>query len=156
MPQQFLPPEQWFASLPTAYLAAFGLITDESGRVLLVDPNYREHWTLPGGIVEEGEAPHLACRREVAEEVGLERTPGALLALQWSAPRGQRPKPFCSFVFDCGSVHSGVAITLQEEELDGYAFVEPDAAVGMLHPALSPRLSGALRAREEGGTVYVA
>ncbi|MBV2366370.1 NUDIX domain-containing protein [Streptomonospora nanhaiensis] len=152
---QLLPPEQWFASLPTAYLAAFGLITDESGRVLLVDPNYREHWTLPGGVVEEGEAPHLACEREVAEETGLTRTAGDLLALQWSAPREPRPKPFVSFVFDCGQVDSGVEITLQAEELDGYAFLEPRTAVSRLHPALAPRLSGALRARATGTTVYV-
>src|SRR5690606_39748642 len=69
---RLLPPEQWFATLPTAYLTASGLITDTGGRVLLVDPNYREHWTLPGGVVEHAEAPHTACEREVAEEVGLE------------------------------------------------------------------------------------
>ncbi|QBI54489.1 NUDIX domain-containing protein [Streptomonospora litoralis] len=153
---QFLPPEQWFASLPTAYLASFGLITDESGRVLLVDPNYRDHWTLPGGIVEDGEAPHLACEREVAEEVGLQRTAGTLLALQWSAPRGARPRPFLSFVFDCGTIDSGAVITLQEDELDDYAFVAPDAAADLLHPALAPRLTGALKARSEGATVYVS
>jgi|SRR5690625_2391930 len=153
---QFLPPEQWFASLPTAYLAAFGLITDATGRVLLVDPNYREHWTLPGGVVEDGEPPHLACEREVDEEVGLRRTAGVLLSLQWSAPRGVRPKPFVSFVFDCGEVDPGAAITLQEEELDGYAFFEPEAAMGMMDPALAPRLSGALEARSRGATVYVS
>ncbi|MDA8371196.1 MAG: NUDIX hydrolase [Nocardiopsaceae bacterium] len=155
MSQQPLPPEQWFASLPTAYLSSFGLITDESGRVLLVDPNYREHWTLPGGVVEDGEAPHLACEREVAEEVGLVRTAGPLLSIQWSAPMGVRPKPFLAFVFDCGTVAADCAITLQKEELDGYAFVDPGEAVGMLPEALAPRLSGALRARETGSTLYV-
>lgn len=156
MPHAFLPPEQWFASLPTVYLAASGLITDESGNILLVDPNYRENWTLPGGVVEEGEPPHRACEREVAEEVGLIRTAGTLLAVHWSAPEGARPRPFCSFVFDCGSVPSDITITLQAAELDGYAFVEAETAVGMLHPAIAPRLSAALRARKRGGTEYVA
>jgi ADP-ribose pyrophosphatase YjhB (NUDIX family) len=155
MPHEFLPPEEWFASLPTAYVAAFGLITDEAGRVLMVDPNYREHWTLPGGIVEDGEAPHLGCEREVAEEVGLKRTAGALLSVQWSAPRGVRPRPFLSFVFDCGEVDSGTAVTLQVEELDAYAFVPAGEAPARMHPALAPRLAGALRARAEGGTVYL-
>ncbi|GAA3744484.1 8-oxo-dGTP pyrophosphatase MutT (NUDIX family) [Spinactinospora alkalitolerans] len=153
---QILPAEQWFASLPTAYLAASALITDESGNVLLVDPNYREHWTLPGGVVENGEPPHLACEREVAEEVGLTVAAGPLLSCHWSAPRGVRPKPFMSFVFDCGTVAAGTPIVLQEEELDGYAWTEPERAVAMLHPAIAPRLSGALRARAEGGAVYVA
>lgn len=114
-----LPAEQWFASLPTSYLAASGLITDPDGRVLLVDPNYREHWTMPGGVVEHGEAPHLACEREVAEEVGLAVRSGRLLAVHWSAPRPPRPRPFLSFVFDCGTVAADTPIRLQEEELDG-------------------------------------
>ncbi|WP_046470534.1 NUDIX domain-containing protein [Allosalinactinospora lopnorensis] len=156
MPQELLSPEQWFASLPTAYLASSGLITDETGNVLIVDPNYRDHWTLPGGVVEDGEAPHMACEREVAEEVGLDLTAGALLSVQWSAPYGARPKPFLSFVFDCGTVGSGTTITLQESELDDYAFVEPDRAVELLFPPIAPRLSAALRARKTGGTVYVS
>lgn len=156
MSQQPLPPEQWFASLPTAYLSSFGLITDESGRVLLVDPNYREHWTLPGGVVEDGEAPHLACEREVAEEVGLAVRSGRLLAVHWSAPRPPRPRAFLSFVFDCGTVAADTPIRLQEEELDGYVFAEPARALRLMDPALAPRLEAALRARDRGQTVYVA
>ncbi|GAA1097161.1 NUDIX domain-containing protein [Nocardiopsis composta] len=153
---RLLPPEQWFATLPTAYLTASGLITDTGGRVLLVDPNYREHWTLPGGVVEHAEAPHTACEREVAEEVGLEVAAGTLLAVQWSTPRDPRPKAFCSFVFDCGSVPAGTEPAVQAEELDGAAFLEPETALERMHPALAPRLAGALEARRTGHTVYVA
>lgn len=152
----FLPPEQWFATLPTSYLASFGLITDPSGRVLLVEPNYREHWTLPGGVVEQDEPPHLACEREVAEEVGLGVAAGTLLAVQWSAPAGPRPRPFCSFVFDCGRVPADAQITLQAEELDDHAFLDPDTALERMHPALAPRLKAALEGRREGRAVYVA
>ncbi|HKB30855.1 MAG TPA: NUDIX domain-containing protein, partial [Streptosporangiaceae bacterium] len=67
----FLEPAEWFASLPTVYLAAGALITDPSGRVLLVKPNYRDHWAVPGGICEQGEPPHEACARELLEELGL-------------------------------------------------------------------------------------
>lgn len=151
---RLLPPAEWFASLPTAYLSAFGLITDPDGGVLLVDPNYREHWTLPGGVVEDGEPPHTGCEREVAEEVGLVLPAGPLLSLQWSAPRGDRPKPFLAFVFDCGTVPADTAIILQEAELDGFAFVEPAEALTLMHPALAPRLAGALRARESGRVAY--
>lgn len=150
-----LPAEQWFASLPTSYLAASGLITDPDGRVLLVDPNYREHWTMPGGVVEHGEAPHLACEREVAEEVGLAVRSGRLLAVHWSAPRPPRPRAFLSFVFDCGTVAADTPIRLQEEELDGYVFAEPARALRLMDPALAPRLEAALRARGRGETVYV-
>lgn len=156
MSEGLLPPEQWFASLPTAFLAASGLVTDQAGRVLIVDPNYREDWTLPGGVVEDGEPPHLACEREVAEEVGLHLTAGTLLAVQWSAPSGTRPKPFLALVFDCGTVSPDSTITLQESELDDYAFVAPEEAVGLLFPPIAPRLSAALRAREAGSAIYIS
>ena len=68
--------ESWFASLPTMYGSAAALITDTDGpsaRVLLVKPNYRAGWSLPGGILEEGEPPHVGCFREVEEELGLAR-----------------------------------------------------------------------------------
>jgi hypothetical protein len=41
----------WYASLPVLYAAAAALITDSAGQVLLVKPNYRDHWTLQGSGV---------------------------------------------------------------------------------------------------------
>src|SRR5580704_411891 len=76
----------WFASLPTMFAAAAALFTDPSGRVLLVKPNYRDHWSLPGGMLEHGEPPHVGCRREVAEELGIDIVPGPLLVLGWAGP----------------------------------------------------------------------
>ena len=61
----FIDHDTWFAQLPGVVVAAGALITDPSGRILLVKPNYRDHWTLPGGICEHGEPPHLGCAREV-------------------------------------------------------------------------------------------
>jgi len=86
--KEFSPGEQaaWFAQLPTMFGAAAALFTDPAGRVLLVKPNYRDHWSLAGGILDHGEPPHVGCRREVAEELGLDIEPGPLLVVGWSAP----------------------------------------------------------------------
>jgi ADP-ribose pyrophosphatase YjhB (NUDIX family) len=51
-------------------MAATAFFRDEQGRVLLVNPSYKETWDLPGGAVKAEESPHAACRREVAEELG--------------------------------------------------------------------------------------
>ena len=48
-----------------------------------VEPVYRDTWDVPGGVVEAEESPHAACRREVAEEIGLERPLGRVLAVDW-------------------------------------------------------------------------
>jgi ADP-ribose pyrophosphatase YjhB (NUDIX family) len=68
-----LPPDQYVASLARKRMAASALFRDGTGRVLLVDPTYKETWDLPGGAVEAEESPHAACRREVSEELGLNR-----------------------------------------------------------------------------------
>ncbi|MFD8086321.1 NUDIX domain-containing protein [Kitasatospora sp. NPDC059722] len=39
--------------------------------VLLVDPVYRDGYTLPGGSAEADELPHLAARRHLESQTGL-------------------------------------------------------------------------------------
>ena len=68
----FLAAADWYAQLPSVFTAAGAFITAPDGRVLLVKPNYRDYWGLPGGICEHAEPPHLACAREVREELGLD------------------------------------------------------------------------------------
>ncbi len=55
----------------TKRIAAGALFLDQQQRVLLVNPTYKTHWEIPGGMVEEKEAPDEACRREISEELGV-------------------------------------------------------------------------------------
>ncbi len=145
----------WYASLPVLYAAAAALITNAAGHVLLVKPNYREHWTLPGGICEHGEPPHAACAREVGEEIGLDLPIGRLLVLDWTAPAGDRPNPIMHFIFDGGSLDDPAGIRLQAEELDDYQFTAPDAVAAYLPQFLADRIPAALTARATGAAVYL-
>ena len=144
----------WYASLPVLYAAAAALITDPAGQVLLVKPNYRDHWTLPGGICEHGEPPHVGCAREVAEEIGLDLPIGALLAIDWSQPYGREARPIMHFVFDGGTIANGDGIVLQAEELDEFRFVPAGEAADYLAPYGVRRVLAALDARAAGATVY--
>jgi 8-oxo-dGTP diphosphatase len=146
----------WFAGLPTVVAAAAALFTDADGRVLLVKPNYRDHWSLAGGILEHGEPPHVGCRREVSEEVGLDIEPGPLLVMGWVAPDGVRDKPIVHFVFDGGVLDDDAPIRLQESELDDYRFIDAADLDRYLPPFISARVAAALRGREAGATVYLA
>jgi ADP-ribose pyrophosphatase YjhB (NUDIX family) len=46
-------------------VAADMLIRDEAGRVLLVNPTYKDFWDLPGGMAEANEPPRAAAEREL-------------------------------------------------------------------------------------------
>jgi ADP-ribose pyrophosphatase YjhB (NUDIX family) len=144
----------WYASLATVYGTAAALITSPSGDVLLVKPNYRELWSLPGGVLEDGEPPHAGCAREVGEELGIQVPAGPLLAVDWIAPEGLRPKPLIAFIFDGGVLTDPSAIVLQESELDEFRFVPPAAVPGYLPPHMAVRVASALGARG-AGAVYV-
>lgn len=64
-------------------VAAYAVITDDHGRVLLAHWNEGRHaaWTLPGGGLEPGEDPERAARREVREETGYRVSVGELLGI---------------------------------------------------------------------------
>lgn len=55
-------------------ISAGGIITDESGRILLLNHVFRSGsgWGVPGGFVKHGEQPADALKRELLEEIGLE------------------------------------------------------------------------------------
>jgi 8-oxo-dGTP pyrophosphatase MutT (NUDIX family) len=150
----FIDHDVWFAQLPGVVLAAAALITDPAGRVLLVKPNYRDHWSLPGGICEYGEAPHVGCAREVAEEIGLPLPIGALLAVDWLRPYPEPARPVMHFVFDGGTLADASAIVLQAEELDEFRFTTPDQVGDYIAPFAVRRVRAALEARVSGAPVY--
>jgi len=150
-----------YRSLPAKILGSGALFFDGAGRVLIVEPSYKDHWEIPGGVVEQNEPPLAGARREVLEELGLDRRLGRLLAVDWSPPRGRRTIDLMAFIFDGGVLSDTeiAAIRLQDEELRGYRFCRVDADVnetaGLLPPILTKRVAAAVRARSTGQTVYL-
>jgi 8-oxo-dGTP diphosphatase len=149
------PEAAWFAQLPTLVASAAALFTNPADMVLLVKPNYRDHWSLAGGILEPGEPPHVGCHREVTEEIGIDFEPGRLLVVGWSAPDGVHDKPVVHFVFEGGVLADDTPIRLQASELDEYRFVDAGDLGRYLPPVISARVAAALRARGTGTTVYL-
>jgi 8-oxo-dGTP diphosphatase len=132
--------------LPRIPASAGALIFDGSGRLLIVNPTYKKHWTIPGGIMEaNGETPWEGCRREVREEVGLDVTHGRLVAVDFLRPR-RTDAGGMRFLFDCGVFEDDelVAISLQEEELSEHRLVPPEEALEILSGPLRRRVGAAL------------
>ena len=128
-------------------MAATAFFRDGDGRVLLVNPVYKETWDLPGGAVEAEESPHAACRREIAEELGLDRPPGPVLAVDWVPSRPQRPEGLI-VVYDGGVLSEAEVneIVLTDGELAGFAFVARDEVAALVTPLLARRVESCLDA----------
>ncbi|ANP50560.1 ADP-ribose pyrophosphatase YjhB (NUDIX family) [Streptomyces griseochromogenes] len=136
----------YIASLPRVLAGAAALFRDAEGRVLLVEPNYREGWALPGGTIEsdDGETPRQGARRETLEEIGLDRELGRLLAVDWV--RGTGRPPLVAYLYDGGVLTDAEfkAIRLQEEELLSWRLVPREEITGHLPGALGRRVLTAL------------
>jgi 8-oxo-dGTP diphosphatase len=146
-----LPRDEYIASLPRKRMAAMALFRDDLGRVLLVNPTYKDEWLLPGGSVEADESPHAACRREVVEETGLDRAPGRIVAVDWVPARSDWPEGL-SVIYDGGVLSSADIedIVVDGEEISEFRFVVPDQ-VGLLMSARSTRrIAACLKALRSG------
>jgi 8-oxo-dGTP pyrophosphatase MutT (NUDIX family) len=142
----------YIASLPRILAGAAALFRDAEGRVLLVEPNYREGWALPGGTIESdtGETPRQGARRETLEEIGLDRPLGRLLAVDWVHGVG-RP-PLVAYLYDGGVLTDTElkAIRLQEEELLSWRLVARDDLTAHLPGALGRRVLAAMDVLADG------
>jgi ADP-ribose pyrophosphatase YjhB (NUDIX family) len=142
----------YIAGLPRVLAGAAALFRDAEGRVLLVEPNYREGWALPGGTIEsdDGETPRQGARRETLEEIGLDRELGRLLAVDWVHGAG-RP-PLVAYLYDGGVLADAdfKAIRLQEEELLSWRLVPRQDITDHLPGALGRRVLAALDALTTG------
>ncbi len=139
--------------LPAKHVSAACLFLDEQGRVLLVKPVYKQPWEVPGGGVEKDESPRDAARREVREELGLDREPGRLLCVDHRRPIPEARGDALRMIFAGGSLSADelARIVLNPGELSEWRFVEPAALDEYVIPALARRIRACLA----GAAVYL-
>ncbi|MCX5081465.1 NUDIX domain-containing protein [Streptomyces sp. NPDC056210] len=136
-------------------MAAGALFFDAEGRVLMVEPTYKDYWEIPGGYVETGESPLQAAVREVEEELGITPPLGRLLAVDWAPSTGEGDKVL--YLFDGGQLtpESLAAVTLQADELKDLAFLSPDEINRRTIPRLARRIFAAVEARSKATPIYL-
>ncbi|MFF4041613.1 NUDIX domain-containing protein [Streptomyces sp. NPDC001816] len=131
-------------------MAAGALFFDAGGRVLMVQPTYKDYWDIPGGYVEVGESPLQAAVREVREELGITPPLARLLAVDWAPSDAEGDKVL--YLFDGGQLtpETLAGVTLQADELKSFAFLAPDEVAEQTIPRLARRIRAAIEARSSG------
>ena len=142
--------------LPKKRISAGCLLFDGEGRLLIVNPTYKDGWEIPGGVVEANESPLAGCAREVHEELGLDRRPVALLCVDFTPETSDRTESL-NFIFYGGvlSPDEIAAIRLPEKELSEFCFLEPEEAMGLLKRRLRRRVTRSLGLIAAGRTIYL-
>jgi 8-oxo-dGTP diphosphatase len=98
-------------------VAAYAVVENDRGELLLTRRRESDDWVLPGGSVEGEEAPWEAVVREVAEETGLEIALRRLVGVY--AKRSERD---IVFVFAASAI-AGELVT--SDERDRAIFLDP-------------------------------
>ena len=119
------------------FIVAAAIMRDRAGRVLLVANDWqglgRVRYTLPGGMVEQGETALQAVKREVLEETGLKVKHVRQLAYTVHIEDDSRNERVVVFAFDVE--WDGL---LNPRDPDGFIvearFFTPDDAVAKLGP----------------------
>lgn len=147
--------QQFYARLPATRGAAGALILSPRGEVLLVERTYKpdQPWGIPGGIIEHGESPLAACRRELAEELGVKATVEHLAAVDWVPPSGERTAAL-QWLFTA-RLPEAAELRLPPDELSSWAWVAPERLGDLLPAHVARRTTAALAALEAGTTVYL-
>lgn len=144
------------ATQPRKRVVADVLIRDRRDRILLVGPNYKPDWDLPGGMVEANEPPHLAAQREIREELGIDLSVSRMLCVDWVSPHGPWDDSL-AFIFDGGTLTSEQVAQLQLSgtELERFEFVGAEEAAKRLRDYVWWRVEGAWRAVGQAQPVYL-
>jgi 8-oxo-dGTP diphosphatase len=135
--------------VPRIPASAGALIRDTAGRLLILKPNYKKRWTIPGGQIEaSGESPWEGCRRETREECGIEIARGRLVCVDFLHPKPGRLGGM-RFLFDCGTFTDQQldGITLDPGEIDEHRLVDVDQALLLLSGPLRRRVGAGIHAR---------
>ncbi|WP_435057691.1 NUDIX domain-containing protein [Streptomyces sp. bgisy060] len=136
--------------------AADALVRDEEGRLLLVNPSYKDGWDLPGGMAEANEPPDEALRRELREELGLSITSLHFLCVDWVEPHGPWDD-YLGFVFDAGVLPPERIAELKpcDEEISEHGFFDVPKALQLLPARQRARAEQALQALNDGIPRYL-
>ena len=148
--------ENYYGTRPKKRMGAGVLIFNDQGEILIVKPTYKDHWSIPGGVIDKDESPRQARIREVEEEIGLKLDISIFVAVGHTldlGPKGESPQ----FIFYGGELTDTQAksIKLPEKELSEHRFLSVEKALPLLNPKLQLCIPKCIDALKRNVAVYL-
>ncbi|MEM7594180.1 MAG: NUDIX hydrolase [Cyanobacteria bacterium P01_A01_bin.83] len=145
---------RYLNQLPKKRMGAGCLFFNHQRKILILKPTYKNHWLLPGGVIEANESPRQACIREVQEEIGIKCQPERLLCIDYVSPT-QHSNESVQFIFESKINFDLSMIRLAEAEISAYKLFEPQEALSKLGFHSRLRLEKCLEYRHGEITIYL-
>ena len=124
---------KYLANLPKKRMGAGALIFNQEGELLLVKPSYKNHWSIPGGVVEKDESPKNACLREIEEEIGIKLSSLKFLCVDYIKTNSEKDENL-QFIFYGGVLDTSQIkdMRLDKKEISEYCFADTTKAPNLL------------------------
>ncbi|MFA6754166.1 MAG: NUDIX hydrolase [Candidatus Paceibacterota bacterium] len=148
--------EDYYNSLPKKRMCSGVLIFNQNDELLIVKPSYKDHWSIPGGVIEENESPRLACIRETEEETGLYIENLEFLSVDFVPPKTKVSENL-HFIFFGGILKEEEIkkIKILNEEIEDYKFLTVEKALLLLGKNLGKRIEKSIEALKNRKVIYM-
>lgn len=148
----------YYQNLPRKRMGVGVLIFNEQDELLLVKPVYKDHWSVPGGVIDENESPKNACYREIKEEIGIDIRKLKFICVDYLKNNPEKGESL-QFIFYGGNLKKEQInkIRIKADEIGEYRFIKINKLFELIgtESNLGKRLVGCLVAIEKNCAVYL-
>lgn len=148
--------EEYANLLPKKQVGTAVLFFNSKKEILILKPDYKDGWLIPGGSADENESPLQCAIRETREEIGLTITDLKLVGIYYGPTKGFFTDSL-KFIFFGGVLdeYQIASIELQKKELEEHRFALPAEAVPLFSPSLQKSIPKCIEAIEREEFVYI-
>lgn len=153
------PSPEYYKAIPKKRMASGVIIFNNKNELLIVKPSYKDHWSIPGGVIGDNESPRQAAIRETKEEVGIDIKKCRLLSIDYVSNENEKGESL-QFIFYGGKLKTAEIdkIKIDNDEIVEYKFVNIKDAMKLFGGPkrnLVSRLSKCLEALKNKTAVYL-
>lgn len=148
--------EEYTKLLPKKQVGTAVLFFNSKEELLILKPNYKDGWLVPGGSADDDESPLSCAIRETVEEIGLDIKDLKLVGIYYGHKKGVFTDSL-KFVFfgDILTENQISQIKLQSEELTEFTFTSSEKAIPLLSDSLQKSIPKCLEAIKNKTFVYM-
>lgn len=153
------PNAEYYKAIPKKRMAAGVLLFNEENKILLVQPSYKNNWSIPGGITDANESPKQTAVRETKEEINIDLKLCKFLCVDYVLSK-EKVDENLQFIFYGGILNKEQIkeIKIDKDEISDYKFVDTNEVADLLggpERILNRRLPQCLEALKNNTAIYL-